>query len=325
MSTPCDALPANVGEVIGAAKRPSNPLPVLELHRGQRLHLVLGSPPKEALGAFREGDVDRALWEAAAYRKDDLLLTVLDCRPRLLLCLERAAAANSRPSSSRIEVAATWSPPRLLSVPCVQARLGQRLPSAPGPVPDHLAGPLLDAVAKESLNPTPLRVKEGWRCDSTARARSSGLQVAVLGDSRGFCSGCERDFGSLFGGQGYAALEVHHLDALSTSADQPVTTATGRLVAVCGACHNLLHARRTRNLQEIRYEWRPLCPECHARLAQHLVFGLPGEPPPFDDVVFGGCIVPGRSMEWQCGNGACRYQWSSLDEPTEGDLGYGFA
>src|SRR3954462_4380157 len=98
---------------------------MLELRDGQRLHLVLGTSAKEALGSFRADGGSRSLWFANDYRKDDLLLTVLDSRPRMLLCLERAGS-DSRPGT--FDIAELYAFPTLLAVRAVTTRLGSTLP-----------------------------------------------------------------------------------------------------------------------------------------------------------------------------------------------------
>lgn len=269
----------------------------------QRLHLVLGSPWKEALGTFYAADAGAGLWQCEDYDKGDLLLTVLDCTPRVLLCLERTAASGPDPD---IEVDEVYAFPQLLFVPSITSRLGRRLPLAPGPVPDRLADRLLEAIAEEIASPTPLRLREGRRCASTSRLRASGLQAVALARSEGRCEACDRDFGSLFAGAGLAALEVHHLDSLGNEQVEVVETSVDRLTAVCGGCHNVLHSVASPTLQELRYAWRPPCPQCHARQTKPILFGMPVAAPP-DDVILGGCDVSDPRPEWQCGS--CGHEW----------------
>jgi 5-methylcytosine-specific restriction endonuclease McrA len=226
---------------------------VLQLGKHQSLHLVLGSPPRKALASFLADGGRNELWRSGAFRKGDLLLTLLDDRPRKLLSLERAGA-DSRPDGN-ISVSEV-QPLVGIFAKAVEARLGRSLPRVPSRVPDELAGLVLAAIDTELNDPTPPEVTEGQRCRSTSRKRSTGLQDDVLHRSGGFCAGCGTNFLDLFGGRGLEALEVHHLDPLSESPTERVHTASDRLKAVCGACHNLLHSSPKFTLKELQETWR---------------------------------------------------------------------
>lgn len=289
---------------------------MLHLKPDQGLHLVLGSPAKEALGAFAAEDGAANVWSSAAYKRGDVLLSVLDSRPRVLLCLETARRSSST-SGGVIDVEDVWPLPRLIPVAAVEARLGHRLPAAPGPVPATLSQPLLDALEAELADPTPFISREGARCLTTSRARASGLQMVVLQRSAGFCYCCARGHLQLFGGKGLAALEVHHLRPLA-GVEAEVETSPDELVAVCGACHNVLHSSIEPNVQDLRFEWRPGCPECRAKRAQPILWGSPAELPA-DDVVAAGCLVPERPAQWQCAE--CSYRWRDEDEPNDDEEG----
>lgn len=291
--------------VLGDARRPRgcHDLPMLQREVGQQLHLVLGRPWREAQIVFATGS-DRDLWEAPSYEAGDLLLTILDTRPRTFLCLERASRASSR--SRFIHVTDAWAPPAPVFVDSVIGRLERRLPRVPGPVPEQLADDLLRALAEEVSDPTPITVREGRRCSGTSRERSSGLQAIVLARAGGVCAACERDYSQVLDGRGVAALEVHHLDALAGSPDDEVETSLERLVTVCGACHNLLHAPPQPGLLELRYAWRPSCPQCDDRQTQRTLWGMPAGPV-CEDVFIGGCALPETLTQWRCA--ACGHEW----------------
>ncbi len=194
-----------------------------------RLHLPLGKPWKEALGSLeREGVSDDLWYWVGALDTGDVLLTALDTRPRMFAVIERAA----KPTTSRskwLDIDQFERFPLLVSVAAVEERMGGRMPRIPGPVPKDLTAALLDAVEAELTSRTPEVAREGRRCASSSRMRSTGLQAQALTASGGYCAACERDFGALLKGEGYAALEVHHRTPLADSPDEEVETTVDHL------------------------------------------------------------------------------------------------
>jgi hypothetical protein len=93
--------------------------------------------------------------------KGDLILTVLDSRPRTLLCLERLLEDSPKGASDFVVGGRADYFDSLLFVPAVEKRLGRRLPGAPATLPDTLADELVAAMAAELKKPMPLVVKEG--------------------------------------------------------------------------------------------------------------------------------------------------------------------
>lgn len=228
----------------------------LSRRRQERLHLVVGSPWKEAVFALRPR-AEVSLWHGPpVMTKGDLILTVLDSRPRMLLCLERLLEDCGKADSAIVVGGPADYFVQLLFVPAVEKRLGRRFPSAPATLPDTLADEILVAVSAELEAPTPWAVNEGASSPSTSRHRSSGLQALVLKASSGKCLCCERDFATLLQGGGAFGLEVHHLDALSNSQSEVVTTSPERLVVVCGGCHNILHGPQRPSVDSLRHAWR---------------------------------------------------------------------
>jgi len=286
-----------------------------------RLHLLLGKPWKEALGSLeREGVSDDLWYWVGALDTGDVLLTALDTRPRMFAVIERAA----KPTTSRskwLDIDQFERFPLLVSVAAVEERMGGRMPRIPGPVPKDLTAALLDAVEAELTSRTPEVAREGRRCASSSRMRSTGLQAQALTASGGYCAACERDFGALLKGEGYAALEVHHRTPLADSPDEEVETTVDQLVVVCGACHNLLHGASRPSLEALRYAWREACPECDAHTTQRILWGLPVQDPE-TDVHVGGCNVPSSPSQWHCAT--CQYEWATADEPSPEQVGYDF-
>jgi len=103
---------------------PDNPPVVVPALAGaQRLHLIAGSPWWYALGEFMAGLGDGKYWSAPErYSRGDLLLSVLDTSPPVLLCLERA---TSKQSGRTINVEGDWVDfPRLVPVQVIEQRAG---------------------------------------------------------------------------------------------------------------------------------------------------------------------------------------------------------
>lgn len=244
-------------QLYGVIERPELPL---QRKRGQRLHLVNGSPWKDALSAYIAGGgfTDGDHWEAPDnYDKGDLLLTILDSRPKMVLCLEVArVASRSKDTDIRVrEETTVFSPMIPLDVLTAVAHLGRPLPGAPATLSDDLADQLLKALQAEVTAPTSFWHSEGKRGVSVTRRRSSGLQALVLAQSRGVCSACYRDYGTLLDGRGFVALEVHHRTPLSASAGEIVHTATDDVTVLCAGCHKLMHAKPAPSLEELQAAW----------------------------------------------------------------------
>lgn len=283
-------------------------LQTLQRAQGQRLHLVLGAPWKQALGAYIAGNgtTQESVWQAPPdYDKGDLLLTVLDSRPRLLLCLERARRPAASGGSIYVDDAVTFDP--LIPLPALAIGLAGRLPAAPSTLADELADEVLGRLAQEVASPSDWWGREGTRSSSTTRARSAGLQATVLARSGGRCAGCDRNYGALLGGDGLYGLEVHHLDSLARSASEVVQTSPKRLVALCGGCHGVAHSPSQPSVDDLRFAWRPSCPQCDAMVTRAILYGDAGALLDPRHFVAGGCLSGAGSPDWSCG--ACGHVW----------------
>jgi hypothetical protein len=291
---------------------------MMQRAKGKRLYFVLGQPWKEALGMLSASQgID--LWHYKGLPKEgDLLVTILDSRPRVIAALEIVAQNTEEGSwlvTDEIELVKPF-----VSVGAVTARMRRPLPKTFGVLPDDVADAFLAALQAEIKDRTPLAAMEGRRCESTSRLRATGLQAIALGQSNGVCLACDRDFSSVLGGTGLAALEVHHITAIADQENEQLLTEVDELAVVCGACHNLLHTKGKPSVQELRYAWRPACPECDEMVTQPIMWGYPDGPSP-DDVVQAGCLVPDIAPTWRCGE--CQYEWRDADEPRPLDPGFG--
>lgn len=236
-------------------------LPVgLARQPGQRLHLVLGAPWKEALGAYQAGGgyTERGYWTApATYKRGDLLLTILD-RARVVMCLERARREAKGPDIYIEDDVDVFAVP--IPVSALEGRLGRRIPRPPATLGDAFAEEVLRALADEVAEPTDWAAPEGRRASGSVRSRAASLQAVVLAAAHGRCAACERNFGALLGGAGVAGLEVHHLDALGESDQELVATTPDRLIAVCGGCHRVLHSSNKPSAEELPTPGGPPAP-----------------------------------------------------------------
>ena len=228
------------------------------------LHLCIGTPWRQAVAAYLSGitgssDGFGSCWafppEPPSFADGDLYLTVLDTTPRTLLCVERlwadgdAVVADERDSVD-------FDPP--IPVPVVTKSLAMRLPPRPATFSREAAAALLAELQRHLADPS-LRIltaKEGKRRASTSRERSSMLQAQLLIGSGGVCAGCDTDYASIGDGLGITALEVHHLDALRSSATEVFASDPTRLCVLCGTCHNMVHASDGVDLEAVRAAWR---------------------------------------------------------------------
>lgn len=74
---------------------PADMVDIPSLARGQRLYIVTGPEWEVALDDFRSEEPSAPVWLCdSGWRKDDLFLTILGTRPRVILCLEWAEDAD---------------------------------------------------------------------------------------------------------------------------------------------------------------------------------------------------------------------------------------
>lgn len=87
--------------------------------------------------------------------------------------------------------------------------------------------------------------------------RNAGLRNAALARARGVCEACFTNFGSLLGGLGAKALQVHHREQLALR-DTPSVTKVEDLAVVCANCHAIIHANRESALtvEQVRKLWQ---------------------------------------------------------------------
>jgi hypothetical protein len=241
------------------------------------------------------------------WRDQDLCLTVLDTRPRLLVALDRLGPY--RRDYIPVEEYVAFSTP--IAVSALEGTLGVRLPSAPNTVDDDLADDILISLGELFADPPALLVQEGAKSRSSCRFRHPALRAIVLLRSGGRCEACDRLYGTLLDNAGMAALEAHHLEALSQrAASGSVTTSPDQLVAVCGGCHNILHTEDGITLEQLKAAWgqadRPQCPSCGAQQSLRLRYGLQWQPPGPGEYD-AGCDVTGNGPEWHCA--VCLHRW----------------
>ena len=230
------------------------------------------------------------------YERGDLLLTVLDTEPRMLLCLERARSHKRGPDIDVEGDRVVFT--RLLAVSSVERLAGVQLPPAPVTLSEVVARSVLEALARALAAPDgpvdPTDQATGASCSI-----STGIQAAVFMAGVGVCCACGRDFGSLLGGQGIHGLEVHRVQ------EDPDLD----LVVLCGGCHLLAHSVGSPSAQFIRMAWRPSCPACGAHPPNEILWGMPIWPVDDPSITLGGCVVDGNPPRWHCTS--CAYQWGS--------------
>jgi hypothetical protein len=200
-------------------EEPDNrPVTLPTLASSQRLHLIQGRPWKYALGDYMADAGDGQCWFAPQRcARGDLLLSVLETQPPVLLCIERARAKPKGPSINVWTGALYFH--RFVPVQVIEQRAGVTLPHAPATLRKKMATAVLDAIATELSNPTDwLDSAVGGRSGAGCRM-PTGVQAAALMAAQGVCHACGRDFGALFDGRGIAGLEVHDLGGLANSTD----------------------------------------------------------------------------------------------------------
>lgn len=81
------------------------------------------------------------------------------------------------------------------------------------------------------------------------------MRAACLAAAGGICAGCTADFAALLDGAGECALEVHHLHPLADRPDDTVETMLNDVVALCAACHRIMHSPAKPNLAQLQQAW----------------------------------------------------------------------
>lgn len=101
---------------------------------------------------------------------------------------------------------------------------------------------VLDGLHDLILNPVyPSDTEVTRRTTQCRRDRSPANRAFVIAESQGICAACRTNYLERFGALAYRALEAHHLTPLGTRVDEKIETSTDELIALCGACHNLVH------------------------------------------------------------------------------------
>jgi hypothetical protein len=280
---------------------------LLALTSPQRLHLIQGSPWKPALGAFMADGPDEGYWSAPMdYARGDLLLTVLNTEPRMLLCLERASIGRRGKFIEVEHGRVTFHP--LVAVCEVEQLAEVTLPQAPATLSEFEARALLAALEIVMNTPTTAWESESKRTPSSRCKIPTGSQAAALLVADGRCGACGRDFGHLFGGQGIAGLEVHQRREEELVA-AGLYSREKRLAVMCGGCHLLVHAVGSPSVESVKFAWWPGCPRCGIHPPNEILWGMPIWPVNDPHVTIGGCIVEEHAPRWHCTS--CEHRWGS--------------
>ncbi|MCA1006529.1 hypothetical protein LCL87_12415 [Rhodococcus hoagii] len=258
--------------------------------RGRRAHLVVGDPWLDAAAGFLGfGSPDEEPWRLGdGIRTGDLVVTVLDTDPRLLLCVERVDAIED----DGIAVGERWTTSGFPPVDAVEQWAGVALPTCPGPLPHAVADVLLALIDEHP----------GLQLPAPPGSAADAQLLLTLRSPE--CDGCH---GVLHLGDPISRRRVHLHAAPFFS--EPGARPDWSTV-LCASCVEEMTAAGFTNYVDYRFSLHPPCPNCAAHTTAMMCMGFPPDPGPRGFapwVSMGGCCVGPDTPSWTCGT--CHHSW----------------
>jgi hypothetical protein len=285
-------------------------------HEPERLHVVIGTPWKDAVIKFLEPSSPYAPWPLVPdARSGDGVVVVFDCEPRLVVTdVGRAGDDGDVDVAIAAMSGTSWGS----SVPV--SRIGGALESLGA---QHIL--LEDAAAAEVLNALD---EHRFRADEMDRfGRSSMAEAAVLLDSGGVCAGCDKALG-LSGADAPETVGIWTVETLKFRPEPEVAAHSAEPhaddidswfgsprppripvdwpAARCAMCHVAMRDNGFESFLDYRFSRHPVCPRCGGRQTQSALFGLLPfhvSVPPWRDAR--GCCV--TEDNWTCT--LCMHLW----------------
>ncbi|WP_149359262.1 hypothetical protein [Lolliginicoccus suaedae] len=264
---------------------------------GQQVFLGVGSPWLSAITAMSSGTEGLSCFNVrGAPRPGDLLLTVLDTQPPVVLCINRIDVVDHDGwPGSDVTTGERCLLRELPEVSAIEAESGCALDLATqAPLGAEDADHVLAALAPYTE----------FRFDRTVRhpSREVATARAVLGSFPG-CAGCHRkvDHATI-------SLDAILLPESGTGNwDDPRTWYPALL---CGPCTIRFRSSGRSDFAEYVFaEQHPGCPRCGARRTRGVVIGFPDFQffrHPW--LAFPGCCEEGPDHSWSCSD--CDHTWS---------------
>ncbi|WP_148302245.1 hypothetical protein [Tomitella biformata] len=254
---------------------------------GQKLHVVVGAPWKDALLGYLSADAPGDNWDLPdGLRKGDLLLSILETTPRTVLCLERVARGGRS-----LELEEVWDWPGLPELATLESASGLRIRKSAGQVADAAADRVLAAL--DTLRGDRDSKEDGSTATAARVISGSGLR----------CGGCEDEF-ALSGGDARNQVRVFALESNGETVRR----------GLCASCQRAARKPEVTTMAQLKHAVFPACPLCGAQATSSIAWGMPAEPPP-PWVVVGGCCIAGNDPDWSCG--ACGHCWGPRELPPK--------
>lgn len=265
---------------------------------GQKLYVVIGSPWKDALLGYLSADAPDDNWDVPdGLRKGDLLLSLLETKPRTVLCLERVTRGGAR---LQVGVVLDW--PWLPELAKVEAVSGLKVRKSAGWIPDEVADLLLEVLDSDQM----------WHSGSGDGSTAHDARVISNCDLR--CEGCGEEF-DLSGDDARNQVRVLAVEDQVRVFDEEARDVVTRC-ALCPACQRVARAAGVPTMTQLRRASFPACPRCGAEETSVIMWGMPPGPQP-EWVEVGGCCINGDDPVWSCS--ACGHSWGSMLDPRSGD------
>ncbi|MGV0715876.1 hypothetical protein ABQE93_10760 [Mycolicibacterium sp. XJ662] len=247
----------------------------------ERLHVVVGSPWKDAVISFLEPGSPYRPWPTVPdVRRDDGVVVIFDCEPRLVLTDVGVVESDLDATIARLR-----------SAPAVPvSRVGAGLDEVRGTYgffEDDAAAALLSALDAHRFGSLPLD-----------RFGDSSMAAALaLLESDGACGGC-REALNLRGDDARDQVAIW----LAEAADEPVDWPA----APCRRCQSAMRDGGFATFLEYNFARHPVCPNCGGRRTQRAIYGMLANfdrIPPWQDTR--GCVVMPEG--WTCT--LCGHRW----------------
>lgn len=262
----------------------------------------------------RESDVDGALsalvgddsvfgWNVGGeLRAGDIVVTVLDTSPELLVAIELV----EHDEAERLVIAERHLLRDPLSWDTVLLHARTDISRFVGPLSLKASRELLEVIEELLYAQTPLVIAAGCRPgEGTSDAVRAAYFLRAEAEGWGMeCASCHREVD-------LAELELHFDRPSEAPLRLDIAEHVDDVAPLCRPCHVLASAHPVA-VQETLL--RPACPDCGARSARPILWGMPASPPP-EGWAMGGCAVPiGPTPQWACGECDARYLVVSVEE-----------
>ena len=276
---------------------------------GQRLHWIWERDAIVSTTALLTRDWEAEVKVPAGVSDGDLLLTVVNADPALVIALD--VKTDPEDTGTHVKETVRFQAPVL--VRDIEQQLGSKLPRSTQQFADPAADAVLAGIRELLSNPQPIHLTAGACRTGDSPAPHTTLAVLSLLQNPNIseevaCYACGRTT--------MAQLEPHLFRPSAAALTMDIQEHVDDMALLCADCHVLCHRP---SLEQLRGLTTPACPACQERNPRRIIWGMPAFPET-SDVIHRGCALPlGPMARWNCRNCDTDYLVaSSSDSPGEG-------